>query len=266
MNGKWIKIKNIVPQVLAVAFIMLVIFYPTEKSQPAPASILQSAIQSETNANQVATYKSIEKIPDDIYAYYPIAVGNKWEYTGWEKTCYDCAVPDSTIVKNYISTSTIKSIKQNKNNSEIEIETCTETQNIEPPGVDEWGITIKDGCGLGKIYLVDNKICDDANCDSVKFIFPFPEEQTLPDAYYDQERKTLVDDKRYVYYAGKKQTATVLGKNNNDCFPIKYDVLSSESSEMFCYGIGTISYSYDHNGSLDIIEEKLTSINFDVPK
>lgn len=33
MNDKWIKIKGIIPQILAVAFILLVIFYPNKQSQ-----------------------------------------------------------------------------------------------------------------------------------------------------------------------------------------------------------------------------------------
>ncbi len=46
MNDKWIKIKDIIPQFLAVAFILLVIFYPSQKNQL--ASILQVANQPES--------------------------------------------------------------------------------------------------------------------------------------------------------------------------------------------------------------------------
>lgn len=254
MNEKWIKIKDITSQVFAVAFILAIIFYPSAKNQP--ASILQS-ITSESpklieEIQAEEEWKSVEKVPDNIYIYYPLAVGNSWEYVGQQKAWFGNGIDGEVLTKPYDHIITIKAIRKNKENIyEIEEEECRGKNNDYKPGE----------CWSNAFYLVGNNICYSLNCSELKLSFPLPEDQVLIDESY-RDRMATVDDKRYVNFIHKKQKNIVLGEEINNCFPIEYRTLPDESIETFCYGIGYVGYSYKHHGSIDDIEDKLVKINF----
>ena len=246
MNDKWIKIKDIIPQVLAVAFILLVLFHSPVKNQP--ASILQAVNQSSSEL-----WESVEKVPDAVYSYYPLAAGNSWEYKGQEKMWEGSGADGKEIIKPYDHTITIKTIKKNKENIfEIEKEICNDKDNQNNPGK----------CNLNKFYLVNNNICYSRDCYSLELSFPLPEDQVLLDQYYKERMGMGIDDKMYVNYIHTKQPSIVLGKEMTDCFPIEYRTLPDESIDIFCYGIGFVSSYYKHHGSLDDIEDELVKINF----
>lgn len=254
MNEKWIKIKGIIPQILAIAFILAVIFYPSAKNQP--ASILQSItnesprLVEEIQAEE--EWESVEKVLDNIYVYYPLAVGNSWEYVGQRKTWQGSGEDGQVITKSYDHVITIKAIKKNKENVyEVEEEGCRGKNNDYKPGE----------CWSDKFYLAGNNICYFSDCSELKLSFPLPEDQVIMDESY-KERMITVDDKRYVNFVHKKQKNIVLGKEINNCFPIEYRTLPDEDIETFCYGIGYVGSLYKHHGSLDGIEDKLVKINF----
>lgn len=246
--AKNIKIKEIIPQLLAVIFLLLVIFYPSTKNQS--ASILQAVSQAPNES-----WESVQSVPGSIYSYYPLAVKNSWEYNGQEKIWIGSGVDGREIIKPYDHTITIKTIKKNKKNVfEIEKEICNGKDNLKNPGE----------CNLSKFYLVNNNICYSRDCYELELSFPLPENQVLLDQYYKERVGMGIDDKMYVNYVHKKQSSAVLGKETANCFPIEYRTLPDESMDVFCYGIGPISYSYVHHGALDIIQENLAGINFSI--
>lgn len=199
---------------------------------------------------------SVIKVPDDIYAYYPLAVGNKWEYKGWHKTCYGSCEKDDIITEPFDYTITIKSIEKNKDNVfEIKREICEGQNNHDYPGE----------CRLSSNYLVGNRICRSVNCDYVDLSLPLLEEEVILDKEYKERMAAGIDDKMYVNFVRKKQTINVLGENNKNCFPIENFVLSSQETDIFCYGIGYVSYSYQHNGMVDDFKHELIKINFAKP-
>jgi len=245
MNEKWIKIKDIVLQVLAVGFVLFIVFYPSSKNQS--ASVLQAVIQP---PNEL--WEPVQNVPDDIYFYYPLAVGNSWEYKGWEKMWEGDGSSGEEIIKPYNHMITIKSIKKNKDNIfEIEKETCNGNNNQNNPG----------SCSLGRFYLVNKDVCYSRDCQELALSFPLPEDAALIDESY-KDRMAIVDDRRYVNFIHKKQKNIVLGKEIDNCFLIEYKTLPDESIDTFCYGIGFVSSLYKHHGSLDDIEDKLIKINF----
>lgn len=243
---KNIELSNIIPQLLAVAFVILIIFYPSTKNQS--ASILQVESQS-----SIELWEPVQSVPDDIYFYYPLAVGNSWEYKGQEKMRDGSGSDGKEIINTYNHTVTIKNIKKNKENIfEIEEEVCNDKNNLHNSGE----------CNINKFYLVGKNICYSSDCYEIELSFPLPENQVLLGQYYKERMEAGIDDKMYVNYVYKKQSSLVLGKERNNCFPIEYVTLPDESIEIFCYNIGYISYSYKHHGSLDDIEDKLVKINF----
>jgi len=269
------RIKKTIPLVLAIAFIAFVIFsHPLEKNQP--ASVSESFITpSISKQNQAETpvpapeptkpaevkqpeeelWESVERVPNNIYAYYPLAVGNKWEYAGQQKIWDGDGANGKELIKPYDHTITIKTIKKNKENVyRIERETCNGKDNDYNPGE----------CSSDMIYLVNNNICYGSDCsDDLALSFPLPEEQVLMTDYY-KNRMTAVDDKKYVYYVHEKIKKIVLGKERNKCFPIEYRTLPDESIDTFCYGIGYVSSYYTHHGTLDDRNDKLINVNFKI--
>lgn len=67
MNDKWIKLKDILPQVLAIAFVMLVIFSPSTKSQT--ASMLQTAGQLAIKEQESAEASVKDKVGQEVVYY-----------------------------------------------------------------------------------------------------------------------------------------------------------------------------------------------------
>ncbi len=259
MNDKWIKIREIAPQILTIAFVMLVIFSLSTKSQP--ASILQSIERSATSEPPKSVevkqpeeelWEPVEKVPDNIYAYYPLAVGNSWEYVGQQEAWQGSGEDGQVIIKPYDHIITIKAIRKNKENVyEIEREGCNGKNDDYNQGE----------CWSSTFYLARNNICYSSDCSELELSFPLPEDQVLMDESY-KERMTTVDDKRYVNFVHKKQKNIVLGKEVNNCFPIEYRTLPDESIDTFCYGIGYVGSRYKHHGPIDDREDKLVKINF----
>jgi len=238
--------RDIIFIILGIAFVVLVIIYPPTKNQP--ASILQAVNQVPSES-----WELVQSVPDDIYSYYPLAIGNSWEYKGQEKLWSDYELDGKEIIKPYDHTITIKTIKKNKNNVfEIEKETCNGKDNQNNPG----------SCNPSKFYLVNNNICYSRDCYGLELSFPLPEDQVLLDQSYKERIGMGIDDKMYVNYIHKKQSSLVLGKEMVDCFPIEYVTLPDESIDIFCYGIGFVSFRYKHHGFTDDIEDKLVKINF----
>jgi len=202
---------------------------------------------------EIEIWKSADKIPNDMFVYYPLTVGNVRKYNGQHKEyCEDCE--NYYTPKSYESTTTVKSIKENLSGIyRIEEELCIK---YDDPNDSEDNI-----CQINTFYLINNDFCYDKDCYERKISFPISPGEVLIGGYYRERLAMGIDDKHYVNYIGKKITVSVLGKIEKNCFEVEYYSLPDETMQIFCYGIGYVSYSSKHHGPHDDYEEKLVEVN-----
>ena len=195
--------------------------------------------------------RDVARVPDEIYQYYPFAVGNRWEYVSQK----EASVGGDIVRGPADSTDTIKSIKQDGNAFIISIESCNGEQNIELPG----------HCKVSFLHVEENKIYVDSWHEETLLEFPLIPNKVMYDKDYREmagewlgELLEEFKELRYTWSVGDKISQTVLGKNIDDCFNIEYSALGDKSKIVFCYGVGPIeSYGDDSGASFN---EKL--VNF----
>ena len=167
--------------------------------------------------------------PNTVNNYFPISIGNFWEYEGTKEEQVNGKLEKNNIKKR------------------IEIVDITESNK---------GKIIK--LTNGVTYLIkDNTIDFEPNEPLDKFILTFP--LYIGQKWGDEHQLKNRNDGYYVWEVEKKLSQDVLGKKYDDCFRIAYKTLPDTTYKIFCYGIGIIEEGYKHNGTVMEETYKLTA-------
>jgi len=239
--------------IITVVGVLFYFFYPRDNNLAQAEIVKVGEIKSNILKVQLnnqnyndGTWLDVSRVSDEIYKYYPLSVGNKWEYGGQEKTI----ISSKTIQGSSDFTEVVKYIKQRDSTFVVSIDHCKGKQNVTFPG----------NCHEDLLYINGNKICDDIDCKETYLEFPLVVQTVMDSESYKNRVEMGIDDKMYVWYINNKVSLNIFGQKNSNCFEVEYFALPDEETDIFCYGVGFVQKYYNHNGTLDIIDEKL--INF----
>lgn len=167
---------------------------------------------------------------DAINEYFPINVGNFWEYEG---------VKEEQVAGGTTERSTVK--------NRIEIVDVTENDN---------GVVIK--LASGSTYMAKGTTIDfeTDSTETDRFALTFP--LSVGQKWGDQVYLTNRTDGFYVWEVEAKAPQEILGKHYDECYRIALKVLSGTDYKIFCYGLGVVEEGYTHNGTILKETYKLT--------
>ena len=221
------KIKRFLLTFLVIVFGLLVI------------SAIRLQAGKSLNPDSLISENAEEGSVGVISDYFPLNIGNTWEYEGVRKEDVGGGKIETENIKKKIEVSDIKNTKN--------------------------GVLVILNNSKPFKYLI--------NGDSINFDPDFPENKnsllTFPlyvgQKFGDVDSLRYRDDNAYVNFVEEKLTLEILGKIYDECFRITHKTVPDKSYKIFCYGIGIVEEGYKHNGTVFEWTYKLTNYNFVEP-
>lgn len=215
---------------IALIFVLGLVFWRTSVKKFVKVSPPEKTTSQVETVNEDNTSSVIE----NIGKYFPLKIGNYWEYEGIKKEEQPGGAIETANVKNRVE---VVDVKES----------------------DDGTIVSLDG---GSDYLINGNDVYSRQSWGDELVLQFP--LYVGQKWGSEDSIRFRDDNFYIWYVEEKLSKTILGQKYDECFKITDKVISAPTAyEIFCYGIGYVENFYEHHGTIDEWKYRLVKTNVD---